>query len=224
MQAMGYLQHGGLDEVYAFDKDDLVLVGTAEQSIGPYHMDEILEEKQLPLRYVGFSTCFRREAGSYGKDTRGILRVHQFDKLEMFSFCHPDKSDAEHDYLVSLEEKILQGLKLPYHVLKMCTGDLGDVSARRYDIETWLPSEQRYRETHSCSQVWDFQSRRLNIKYRDSQTGKNEYVHLLNGTAAAIGRLIIMIIENYQQADGSILIPEALRPWMMGKEKITGQK
>ncbi len=218
MQAMGYLEHGGEDETYHFKEDKLYLVGTAEQSVGPYFMDEILEEKDLPIRFVGFSTCFRREAGSYGKDTRGILRVHQFDKLEMFSFCSPDKSDEEHEFLLSIEEKLMQGLRLPYRVIKMCTGDLGGPAARKYDIETWLPSENRYRETHSSSTCTDYQARRLNIKYKNNQTGKNEFIHTLNGTAFATGRTLLMILENYQQKDGSILVPEVLQAYCGFKE------
>jgi len=219
MKAMGYLEHGGEEETYHFEKDGLYLVGTSEQSIGPMHMDEVLDLKNLPLRYVGFSTCFRREAGSYGKDTRGILRVHQFDKLEMVVYTTPDKSDEEHEFLLSLEEEMMKGLKLPYHVIKMCTADLGDPAARKYDIEAWIPSEQKYRETHSCSTTTDFQSRRLNIKYK-TREGKNELVHILNGTVTSTNRPIIAILENYQQADGSVLIPEILQPYMFGIKKI----
>lgn len=218
MRGMGYLEHGGEEDMYVFEKDDLVLVGTSEQSIGPMHMDEVLEEKDLPKRYVSFSPCFRREAGSYGKDTKGILRVHQFDKVEMFSFTKPEDSEKEHEYLLSLEEKLFQALEIPYQVVKMCSGDLGAVASKKYDLEAWMPGQGKYREVTSTSNTTDFQARRLNIKYQDK--GETKYVHTLNGTAFAIGRTIIAIIENYQQKDGSILIPEVLQKWV-GKKKIT---
>jgi len=216
---MGYTERGG-EEIYFIEKDNLYLIGTSEQIIGPMHADEIFEEKELPKRYLGFSTCFRREAGSYGKDTRGIFRVHQFDKVEMFSFCHPEKSKEEHQLLLSLEEKLMRALKIPYRVVQMCTGDLGNPAAAKYDIEAWLPGENRYRETHSTSNCTDFQARRLNIRYRDSKTKKLEFVHTLNGTAFAIGRTLIAIIENYQQKDGSILIPAVLQPYLNNLRKI----
>lgn len=218
MRGMGYLEHGGEEDMYVFEKDDLVLVGTSEQSIGPMHMNEVLEEKDLPKRYVSFSPCFRREAGSYGKDTKGILRVHQFDKVEMFSFTKPENSEKEHEYLLSLEEKLFQALEIPYQVVKMCSGDLGAPAAKKYDLEAWMPGQGKYREVTSTSNTTDFQARRLNIKYQDK--GETRFVHTLNGTAFAIGRTIIAIIENYQQKDGSILIPEVLQKWV-GKEKIT---
>jgi seryl-tRNA synthetase len=216
MGAMGYLEHGGEGDMYTFDKDGLVLIGTSEQAIGPMHANETLND--LPLRYVGFSSCFRRESGSYGKDTRGILRVHQFDKVEMFSFTKPEDSDKEHEYLLSLEEKLFKALEIPYQVVKMCSGDLGTPAARKYDLEAWMPGQGEYREVTSTSTTTDFQARRLNIKYQAG--GKTEYVHTLNGTAFAIGRTIIAIMENYQQEDGSIEIPEVLRKWV-GKDKIT---
>lgn len=210
MKAMGYVERGG-DEIYWLEKDNLYLTGTAEQSLGAMHADEIFEEKDLPKRYVGFSTCFRREAGSYGKDTKGIIRVHQFDKLEMFSFCHPEKSKEEHKYLLSLQEKLMQALELPYHVLQICTGDLGDPAANKIDLEAWMPGQNQYRETHSCSNCTDFQARRLSIKYRDSKTNKLEFVHTLNGTAFAAPRTIVAIIENYQKEDGSFDWPKVLK-------------
>jgi len=213
MKGMGYVERGG-EEIYFLEKDDLYLVGTSEQSIGPMHMDEILEEKELPLRYAAFSTCFRREAGAYGKDTKGILRVHQFDKIEMFSFCHPDESLREHEFFLKIEEKLMQALKIPYQVLQICTGDLGDPAAAKYDIEAWIPLENRYRETHSTSNCTDFQARRLNIRFRDSKNKKLEFVYTLNGTAFAIGRTLIAIIENYQQKDGSVLVPQALQKYL----------
>lgn len=218
MRGMGYLEHGGEEDMYVFEKDDLVLVGTSEQSIGPMHMDEVLEEEDLPKRYISFSPCFRREAGSYGKDTKGILRVHQFDKVEMFSFTKPEDSEKEHEYLLSLEEKLFQALEIPYQVVKMCSGKLGAPAAKKYDLEAWMPGQGKYREVTSTSNTTDFQARRLNIKYQDK--GETKFVHMLNGTAFAIGRTIIAIIENYQQKDGSILIPEVLQKWV-GKEKIT---
>jgi len=218
MRGMGYVERGG-EEIYFVEKDNLYLIGTAEQIIGPMHADETLEEKELPKRYAGFSACFRREAGSYGKDTKGILRVHQFDKVEMFIFCQPEESKKEHQLLLSIEEKLMQALKLPYRVIQICTGDLGDPAAAKYDIEAWMPSENRYRETHSTSNCTDFQARRLNIRYRD-KSGKLNFVHTINGTAFAIGRILIAIIENYQQRDGSILIPPVLQPYLNGLKKI----
>ena len=211
MKAMGYLENEGIGEMYVLEKDKLVLVGTAEQSIGPMHKDEVLNEKDLPKRYVGFSPCFRREAGSYGKDTKGILRVHQFNKVEMFSFANPKDSDKEHEYLLSLEEKLMQKLEIPYRVVKMCSGDLGDPATRKYDIEAWFPSEKKYRETHSSSTCTDYQSRRLNIKYR-KKVGGLDFVHTLNGTAFS-ERPILAILENYQQKDGCVLVPKVLQKY-----------
>ena len=181
-------------------------------------MNTILEEDVLPVRYVGFSPCYRREAGSYGKDTKGILRVHQFDKIEMFSFTSPKVSDQEHELILSLQERLMQGLKLPHRVMKLCTGDTGAPSARTYDVETWMPAQHTYRETHSTSNTTDFQTRRLNPRVR--MEGKNVLAHALNGTAFAVGRIIIAIMENYQQEDGSIVVPEVLRPWV-GKDRLT---
>lgn len=218
MAAMGYLSGGGENETYHFAKDNLFLVGTSEQSIGPMHRDEVFQEKDLPRRYLSFSTCFRREAGSYGKDTKGILRVHQFDKLEMFSLTMPEKSDEEHEFLLAMQEKLMQALKLPYRVVKLCAGDLSWPSARTYDIESWMPGQGTYRETHSTSSTTDFQSRELKI--RVARKGKRELVHMLNGTAFAIGRTLIAIIENYQQPDGSIKVPDVLRPFMGGRKTI----
>lgn len=213
MRGMGYLDYNE-DEVYRLEKDDLYLIGTSEQAIGAMHMNEILSEKQLPLRYVGFSSCFRREAGSYGKDTKGILRVHQFDKVEMFSFAKPEDSKKEHEFLLSMEEKLMKALELPYRVLQICTGDLGVQAANKYDIEAWLPGQNQYRETHSTSNDTDFQSRRLNIKFKNPESGKNEFVHTLNGTAFAIGRMIVAIMENCQQKEGTIKIPKVLEKYI----------
>jgi seryl-tRNA synthetase len=221
MKGLGYMEKGGDEDMYIFEKDDLVLVGTAEQSIVSMHKDEVLEEKELPKRYVGFSTCFRREAGSYGKDTRGILRAHQFDKIEMVSYVRQGEDDKEHEYLLSLEEKLLQALEIPYQVVKMCTGDLGFPAARKYDLEAWVPSENKYREVTSTSTTTDFQSRRLNIKYSAKQN-KTEFVNILNGTAFST-RPIVAILENYQQEDGSVLIPKVLQKYL-NTEKITQKK
>lgn len=209
MKAMGYLDtKEDLEDKYFLEKDNLFLVGTSEQTIGPIHSEEVLED--LAKRYVSFSTCFRQEAGSYGKDTKGILRVHQFDKVEMFSFVKPKDSEKEHKYLLSLQEKLMKLLELPYRVVNLCSGDLAKPSASTFDIETWIPSEDKYRETHSTSNCTDFQARRLNIRYKDK---KLEFVHTLNGTAFAIGRMLIAIIENYQQKDGSIKVPKALQKY-----------
>jgi len=213
IRGMGYLEQAGIEEAYHLPKDDLFLAGTAEQPIGTMHADEIFEEKNLPKRYLGFSSCFRREAGSYGKDTKGILRVHQFDKMEMFSFCKPENSIKEHKFFLETEEKLMQLLKIPYRVLRICTGDLARPSSASYDVESWIPSQNRYRETHSTSNCTDFQARRLNIRYRD-KNNKLNFVYTLNGTAFAIGRTLIAIIENYQQKDGSIEVPEALQKYV----------
>ncbi|MEK7464534.1 MAG: serine--tRNA ligase [Patescibacteria group bacterium] len=215
---MGRLAADQKEERYFLSKDDLYLVGSAEHTLGPIHMNEVLKEEILPRRYVGFSTCFRREAGSYGKDTKGILRVHQFDKVEMFSFADPDKSDAEHKFLLSMQERLMQKLELPYRVVEICTGDMGWTDAKQYDVETWIPGEGTYRETHSCSNTTDFQSSGINAKY-ESKDGKKEHLHMLNATAFAIGRTIIAIIENNQTKNGTIKVPKALRDYV-GKSEI----
>lgn len=218
MKAMGYIDsEKDLAERYFLEKDNLFLVGTSEQSLGPMHFDETFHEQDLPKRYAGFSTCFREEAGSYGKDTKGILRVHQFDKIEMFSFCLPEESAKEHQLLLKMEEKMMQLLKIPYRVVQLCSGDLARPSAATYDIEAWLPGQNQYRETHSSSNCTDFQARRLNIRYRD-KNGNIKFVHTLNGTVFAIGRMIIAIIENYQQKDGSVKIPKVLQKQLGFKE------
>jgi len=217
MASMGYTERGG-DEIYFLKDDNLCLVGTSEQSVGVMHQGEIFSEDELPKRYVSFSTCFRREAGSYGKDTKGVLRVHQFDKIEMFSFCHPEKSKQEHEFLLSMEEKLMKALEIPYRVISICSGDLGDSAAAKYDIEAWMPGQNQYRETHSTSNCTDFQARRLNIRYRDSQSKKNEILHTLNGTAFAIGRMIISILENYQKENGGVDVPKALQKYLNFKK------
>ncbi len=212
---LGYWNGGGNEEFYYLndpdEKKEMYLIGTAEHSVVPMHMDEILNKKDLPKRYIAFSSAFRREAGTYGKDTRGILRVHQFDKVEMISFATEENGDKEHDCLLSLQEKLFQSLEIPYQVVKMCTGDLGFPAARKYDLEAWMPGQEKYREVTSVSTTTDFQARRLNIKYQDGNEKK--YVHILNGTAFAIGRTIIAILENYQQKDGSVIIPKVLQKY-----------
>lgn len=208
----GYFEATDEKEAYYLPEDKMYLVGTSEQSLVSMHAGEVLNEKDLPLRYVGFSTCFRREAGSYGKDTKGILRVHQFDKVEMVVFSKVEDSKKEHQLLLSIEEKLMKALGLPYQVINICTGDLGRPAAAKYDIETWLPSEKKYRETHSTSNCTDFQARRLNIRYKD-KNNKMQFAHTLNGTAFAIGRILIMIMENYQQKDGSIKVPKTLQKY-----------
>lgn len=211
MEAMGYLAAHGENETYVFEKDDLFLTGTSEQSIGPMHAGETLDAAVFPLRYLAYSTCFRRESGSYGKDTKGIIRVHQFDKLEMFVFTTPENSDEEHELLLACEESLMQKLGLAYRVIKMVTGDLGVPAARKYDIEAWMPAAGEYRETHSTSNCTDYQARRLNIRYR---TGKESgYAHTLNGTAFAIGRILSVILEQCQTEAGELVVPEALRPY-----------
>ena len=219
MSGMGYLTKEGEEDAYHFEKDKIYFVGTSEQSVIPMHMNEIFVEEELPKRYVAFSSCFRREAGAWGKDTKGILRVHQFDKVEMISYTKPEDSDREHKFLLSLQEQFVQALKIPYQVVNVCTGDLAYPSARTYDLECFLPSQNKYRETHSTSTCTDFQARRLNIRFKKTQARKDtkthlEFVHTLNGTAFAIGRILIAILENYQQKDGNIKIPQVLRPYM----------
>jgi seryl-tRNA synthetase len=211
-KGMGYLEQTNSGEAYYINSDDLYLTGTSEQSLGAMHANEIFNEKDLPRRYIGFSTCFRREAGSYGKDTKGILRVHQFDKVEMFIFARSEDSPKEHQLVLSLEEELMKLLKIPYRVVHLCTGDISAVSASTYDIESWMPGQNEYRETHSCSNCTDFQARRLSMKYKN-RDGKLNLVHTLNGTAFAIGRTLIAIIENYQQKDGTIKVPKILRKY-----------
>lgn len=201
------------------ENDDLYLVGTSEVPLNMLHYTEIIPEEKLPIRYCGFSSCFRREAGSYGKDTAGIIRVHQFDKVEMFSFCNPDKSEEEHELIRSIEEEIMSELGFHFQVLNMCGGDLGAPAAKKYDIEVWIPTQEKFRELTSCSNCTDFQARRSKIRYK-AENGKNEYLHTLNGTAIAIARTLVAILENYQNEDGSVTIPEILRSYMGGRDKI----
>ena len=207
------------EEHYLFPEDGLMLIGSAEHTIGPMYMDKTIPEKDLPMRFAGYSTAFRREAGSYGKDTKGIIRQHQFDKLEMETFCLPEHSIQEQDFLVAIQEHILKSLGLPYQVVMVCTGDMGFPDYRQIDIETWMPGQNKYRETHSADLTTSFQSRRLNTKVKRAD-GKVEPLHMNDATVIAMGRALIAIIENYQQADGSIKIPEVLQPYLNGQKII----
>jgi len=222
-EALGYIDtKEGKEETYYLPQDDLYLIGTAEHIIAAMNGDQTFDEKELPKRFLAFSSCFRREAGSYGKDTKGILRVHQFDKIEMFSICTPEQSQKEQELITSIEEEIMQNLMIPYRIVQTSTLNLSRPSARSFDLESWLPGQNNglgeYRETHSNSNCTDFQARRLNIKYKKISDGKqlnlNQFCYTLNGTALALGRAIIAIIENYQQKDGSIKIPKILVPYM----------
>jgi seryl-tRNA synthetase len=197
-------------QIYEIAGDDLFLVGTSEVSLAALHAEEIVAESDLPLRYAGFSTCFRREAGAAGKDTRGIFRVHQFDKVEMFGFVHPDRSGEEHERLLALQEEILQALEIPYRVVNVAAGDLGASAAKKYDCEAWLPGQGRYREITSCSNTTDYQARRLRCRFRSDGGGSPQPVHTVNGTAVAVGRTLIAIMENFQRADGGVALPKVL--------------
>jgi len=197
-------------QIYHVPEDDLYLAGTSEVALAALHAGEIIAAADLPLRYAGFSPCFRREAGAAGRDTRGIFRVHQFDKVEMFAFVEPEQSEAEHERLLAIEEEIMQALAIPYRVVNIAVDDLGASATKKYDIEAWLPGQQRYRELTSCSNTTDFQARRLNVRYRPSDGGGPRQAHTLNGTAVAVGRTIIALVENGQRDDGSIDLPEVL--------------
>jgi seryl-tRNA synthetase len=207
-----------IDDRYYFEKDDVVFIGSAEHTLGPLHMDETLAEESLPRRYVAFSPAFRREAGAAGKDTRGILRLHQFDKIEMESFTKPEDGFAEQDFFVALQETIMQRLNIPYQVMIVSTGDMGFPDQRQFDINSWMPGQNAYRETHTSDYMGGFQARRLMTKVKRAD-GKSEPVHMNDATAVAIGRTLIAILENYQNEDGSVTIPEVLRTYI-GKEKI----
>jgi seryl-tRNA synthetase len=220
MQGTGFLgEHSA--EVYYLPADDLYLTGTSEVALAGYHSDEILDDLSTPARYAGWSTCYRREAGSHGKDTKGILRVHQFNKLEMFSYCRPEDAEAEHQKLMAWQEQMLQKCELPFRVIDVAAGDLGSSAARKYDIEAWVPTQENYRELTSTSNCTTFQARRLNTRYRD-ENGKPKTAATLNGTLATT-RWLVAILENHQQADGSVLIPKALRPYLGGLERITAK-
>jgi len=205
------------EQVYEIPNDDLFLVGTSEVPLAALHTNEILNIKELPIRYAGFSTCFRREAGTYGKDTTGIFRVHQFDKVEMFSFCDPSKSEEEHEFILSVEEELLQALEIPYRVVDVCAGDLGASAAKKFDIEAWIPSQNTYREVTSCSNTTDYQARRLNIRAKNEE--KTSVLHTLNGTAIAVGRILIALMENNQNEDGSVEFSDDLAA-IIGVEKL----
>lgn len=209
---MARLNDDDKDERYYLPGDDLYLIGSAEHTLGPLHMDETINEKEFPIRYAGFSPSFRREAGSYGKDTRGIIRVHQFNKIEMESFTLPENSIKEQNFIVAIQEYLVKSLKLPYQVVMICTGDMGKPDARQIDIETWMPSQNKYRETHTSDLMTDYQARRLNTKARRG-SGKTEFVHMNDATAIAMSRIPVAIIENYQQKDGSIKVPLVLQKY-----------
>ncbi len=207
------------EDKYYIEADDVYLAGSAEHTVGPMHMDEVIPAEELPLRYIGYSTCFRREAGSYGKDTKGILRQHQFDKMEMETFAKPEDALREQEFLVAIQEYMLRKLNLPHQVVQVCTGDMGLPDYRQIDVETWMPGQNTYRETHSADFMTSYQSRRLNTRYKNAE-GKLEFVHMNDATLFAIGRMLIAIIENYQQEDGSVLVPEALKKYMGTTEVI----
>jgi seryl-tRNA synthetase len=215
----GYVPRGDEAQIYEVKDDDLGLIATAEITMAGYLSDEVVDHKDLPLKFAAISHCFRREAGAYGKYSKGLYRVHQFTKLEMFSYCRPEDSDKIHQEFLAIEEEIVQALNIPYRVLAMCTGDLGAMAAKKYDIEAWMPGRGQYGEITSTSNCTDFQARNLNIKFKNAN-GEHEYLHMLNGTAVVLSRFPVAIMENYQQADGTIKIPEVLRPYMGGQEYI----
>jgi len=214
---MARLSEEDKDERYYLPSDDLYLIGSAEHTLGPLHMNESINEKDAPVRYVGFSPSFRREAGSYGKDTRGILRVHQFDKVEIETFTTIEKQDEEHEFVVAIQEYLMQSLKIPYRVMLLSTGDMGKPDARQIDIESWMPGQDKYRETHSADMMGDYQSRRLKTKIKNKDGG-NEYAAMIDATVFAIGRTLIAIMENYQTEKGTIKIPKVLQKHVGVKE------
>ena len=211
MEGTGFLGQAA-ENVYHLEKDDYYLVGTSEVPLAAYHMDEVLPGEKLPMRYAGYSSCFRREAGSYGKDTRGIIRVHQFDKVEMFSFCKPEDAKAEHARLLQWEKDFLNAMEIPFRVIDVASGDLGSSATRKFDIEAWIPTQNAYREVTSTSNCTEFQARRLNIRYKDADGTKA--VATLNGTLVAIPRMIVAILENHQNADGTVNVPASLQPFL----------
>ncbi|MFF8292736.1 serine--tRNA ligase [Streptomyces sp. NPDC016309] len=215
MEGTGFLGQAA-ENVYHLEKDDYYLVGTSEVPLAAYHMDEILDAEKLPLRYAGFSPCYRREAGTYGKDTRGIFRVHQFDKVEMFSYVAPEDAEAEHKRLLDWEKQWLTSLELPFQVIDVATGDLGASASRKYDCEAWIPTQGKYRELTSASNCDSFQARRLSVRMRDGK--KVQPLATLNGTLCAVPRTIVALLENHQQADGSVRVPPVLRPYLGGRE------
>ena len=219
MLGIGFNPRGEETQVYHVEDTDLNFVGTAEITMGGYHIDEMIDEKNLPLKYIAFSHCFRTEAGSYGRHSAGLYRVHQFSKVEMFAYTLPEKSEEMHAYFKDLEVKIFKGLGVPFRVVDICTGDLGGPAYRKYDLEAWMTSRSGWGEITSTSDTTDYQARRLNIKVERAD-GKKEFLHMLNGTAIATSRALIAIIENYQKADGSVVVPEVLRKWMPGNPEI----
>lgn len=225
LYGQGYLPFSR-DEIYYMPEDDIYLSGTAELILNSLRADELLNENELPILYAGFSPCFRREAGAAGKDTRGLTRVHQFMKTEQFVICKNDIAESEkwHQKLLAISEEVLQDLELPYQVLEVCTGDMGAPKYRQYDLEAWVPTQNCYRETHSCSNITEWQARRTNLRYRDNADGKVKYAFTLNNTGIATPRALVPFMENHQQADGSVRIPEKLQPYMGGKKFIGGKK
>jgi seryl-tRNA synthetase len=221
MKGTGYFP-GSEEQTYQMEKDQLSLVGTAEVPLTAYHMGEILNADEMPKKYVSLSSCFRREAGAAGKDTYGLYRIHQFDKVEQVIVCKNDSAESQkfHDEILANAEAVMQALELPYRVANVCTGDLGRGQAKKFDIEAWMPSRENYCETHSASKFYDFQARRMNLRYKDPETKKNLFCHTLNNTVIASPRILIPILELYQNSDGSVTIPKVLRPYMNGREKI----
>jgi seryl-tRNA synthetase len=219
IEGTGFLAKGEEDQIYKIEGEDLHLIATAEIPITAYHSGEILDEKKLPLLYVGLSPAYRKEAGAYGKHSKGLYRVHQFNKLELYVFCKPTESEDWHQKLVAIEEKLCQDLGIPYRLVRIAAGDLGLSAYKKYDIEYWSPVDKSYRELMSCSNVTDYQARRLGIRFKNTE-GKTEFVHSLNGTAAAFSRLCIAMIENFQTNEGKVKVPEALRPYMNGRDEI----
>jgi seryl-tRNA synthetase len=223
LEGIGFIPRGPETQIYSLENTDLCLIATAEITLGGMQRDKVLDESQLPQKFVGLSHCFRTEAGAPGRDTRGLYRVHQFTKVEMFAFCAPEQSEAIHLELLRIEEDIFRGLGLPFQVIDTCTAELGGPAYRKYDLEAWMPGRGKqgeYGEVTSTSNCTDYQARRLNIRYKSPKQKGTRFVHTLNGTAVAISRAILAILENGQQADGSVVVPEVLRPWMMGKERI----
>jgi seryl-tRNA synthetase len=223
LEGIGFMPRGEGTQIYSLANTDLCLIATAEITLGGMHRDQIMEEAKLPIKYVGLSHCFRTEAGAAGRDARGIYRVHQFTKVEMFAYCAAEDSEKLHQEILGIEEEIFQGLGLPYHVIDTCTGDLGGPAYRKYDLEAWMPGRGEageYGEVTSTSNCTDFQARRLNIRYKSPKFKGTRFVHTLNGTAVAVSRALVAILENYQQADGSVVVPEKLRLWMRGMERI----
>jgi seryl-tRNA synthetase len=226
LEGIGFIPRGPETQIYSLENTDLSLIATAEITLGGMHRDQILDELQLPIKYVGLSHCFRTEAGAPGRDTRGLYRVHQFTKVEMFAFCAPDQSESIHQELLRIEETIFQGLNLPYQVIDTCTGDLGGPAYRKYDLEAWMPGRGKtgeYGEVTSTSNCTDYQARRLNIRYKIPGQKGTRFVHTLNGTAIAVSRAILAILENCQQPDGSVLVPEVLQAWI-GKDRLGSPK